>query len=201
MRLSEIIPRQTDRAVIIGHTGSGKTVLAKHLLQWKPYTVVYDSKGTIDWPEYELHTNLRSIGNTLYPRLIYRPDIDSQNENIVEKFFEWVYERRNTTLYVDEVYSIASRTYMPKYYQAILTRGRERNTVAWNSTQRPKEIPKFLLSESEHYYIFRLRLPQDRKEVEEVSGIDSQAIYDLPAHTFLYSNAAGDKLPAMKLSL
>src|SRR4051812_28585848 len=72
--LSEIVPARTDRACIFGQTGSGKTELARRLLWTRDYVVVLDTKGMMQWPEYEKHTSLASLTKSDAPRLLYAPN-------------------------------------------------------------------------------------------------------------------------------
>jgi hypothetical protein len=59
---------------------------------------------------------------------------------------------------------------IPEYYRACLTRGRELGIGMWSASQRPSGLAQIILSESNHYIIFDLNMPQDRKKLAEVSG-------------------------------
>src|SRR6266576_348530 len=103
-----LMPGVTDRAAFVGQTGSGKTTLAEHICRLRPYVVVLDSKGTVDWSGYQLHRTLGTLVQSTAPKLIYRPIYDElTNDETIDLFFNWVYQRKNTTLYVDEIYSVA----------------------------------------------------------------------------------------------
>ena len=196
LRTTDFLPGYTDRAVFIGQTGSGKTTLVRHLLKWRRYTVVYDAKGNIDWPEFTVYTSLDGLINAEEEKLIYKPDLaDLDNFDNIEAFFEWIYFRKNTLVYVDETYTVVKRSVAPFYYKGILTRGRERNTQLWSATQRPSQIPLEIISESEHCYCFRLQLDRDRERIENTFGIDKDAIGYLPKHQFYYANTDGSYGP------
>jgi hypothetical protein len=75
------------------------------------------------------------------------------------------------------------------HLQACLSRGRERGISTVIATQRPKRIPILLLSESEHYYIFRLNMAEDCARVYEITGIDPLAIRGLRNYEFYYYNS------------
>jgi hypothetical protein len=190
-----MLPKRTDRALFLGQTGSGKTTLARRMLWARHYAVIYDGKGTIDWPGYRIVTGIgkaERLDPVKVPRIIYRPPIEEASDpKAIETFFRWIYERGNCTLYVDEVYSVAERT-IPQYYSACMTRGRERGIEVWNSVQRPSRIPLSVLTEAENYYVFRLTLRDDRKRVEECTGMPERNLLDLPKHRF-YVARLGDR--------
>lgn len=188
MLTSELVPARGERAVFVGQTGSGKTTLARVLLRSRRYVVVIDPKGLLAWPEYKVYRSLATLTKAKEERLIYRPSWQElQDPDELEAFFSWVYQRRNCTLYVDELFGICQGEVYPPHFGACLTRGRELGIDVWSATQRPKRVPQVALSESEHYYVFYLKLSQDRERVRDLTGIDDQEIAALPKYDFLYS--------------
>jgi len=204
--VDDLLPGATDRAVFVGQTGSGKTTLARVLLRSRPWVVVLDVKGTLAWKEYKLVRRLKHLPARPEeaPRVIYRPTHEElRSDAVMDALAWWVYERGNTTFYVDELYG-----YLEPFgggiapgLHACLTRGRERGVEVWCSTQRPFRIPLSVLSESEHVYVFRLKVKEDRKRVEEVTGLDEALIATLPKHLFYYCPQDGDPVGPMKLRL
>lgn len=174
--------------MLVGQTGSGKTTLARYLLNHRRYKVVADYKGRIDWPEYKTYTTLSKLVSAREDSLLYRPSYaESQDEETQNKFWEWIYRRGGTTVYADETTAFAHGDIFPYHYGACLVRGRELGIELWSSTQRPTRVPQVMLSESEHYYVFKLKLPQDRERVEAFSGISRREILELPKQYFLYA--------------
>lgn len=204
--VDDLLPGASERAVFVGQTGSGKTTLARVLLRSRPWVVVLDVKGTLGWKEYKLVRTLRQLPERPQdaPRVIYRPThAELRSDAVMDALAWWVYERGNTTLYIDELYG-----YLEPFGGAVapglhacLTRGRERGVEVWCATQRPYRIPLSVLSESEHVYVFRLKVREDRKRVEEVTGIDETLIARLPKHHFYYAPQDGEYLGPVKLKL
>jgi energy-coupling factor transporter ATP-binding protein EcfA2 len=200
--LSSLQPAPTDRAAFVGQTGSGKTTLAQRLLATRAYVVVLDGKGTLDWPGYDFQRSLNDAMKSKAARILYRPtyeelaDVDTQ-----DAFFEWIFRRRNTTVYVDELATVTQGDQYPFHFGACFTRGRELNIETWCSTQRPTRIPQIVLSESEHVYCFRLRLYQDRAKVEQTAQIPESAIVGLPKQEFIYARQDADPSGRLKLQL
>jgi hypothetical protein len=190
---ANLLPGPTDRAAFIGQTGSGKTTLAKEILAWREWVAVYDPKGMIKWPGYLRYDHLADVERSPSARVIYAPTYAELHDvGAVDEFFCWIYEHRNRTVYVDEVYAIcnldgAGRLGYPWHYGACLTRGRERGISVFTATQRPASVPVACLSESEYFYVFRLNWDDDRKRVEQLTGIPRAVVQDLKKHQFVFA--------------
>lgn len=192
MKFHQLLPGTTDRAFIAGQTGSGKTELAERLCRSRQQVVVLDTKGEIAWKPYELFESLDKlyeIDPRKTTRIIYRPNFwEQQDQKVIDEFFQWVYERQNTTLYVDEALSISKSHYIPPHYLACLTRGRSRRVETWSSSQRPSGLHQTILSEAEHYYLFKLKLIPDSEKMESMTAIPAEKIRALPKTRFFYFN-------------
>lgn len=194
-----------DRGVLIGKTGGGKTTLAQFLVEdeWKPYSITWNPKASekvLEWDQIHV-TSLGELyskeGDDDANRIIYTPSaLNARNINNQYEFFYWIYERRHTRLYIDEATEIQYNGLKPPdYLTACLNRGRERGVSTLTATQRPSGVPMNILSESEHYYVFRLNLPQDRKRVEEICGISIEMQLELKDYEFYYFNVSRGLLP------
>lgn len=188
--LADLTPAASDRALFVGMTGSGKTTLARALLASRAYVVVLDGKGTVRWPGWKRVTTLAAaaaLDPVAHPRIIYAPSAgELADDELAEGFYAWVYERRNTLLYIDEIYSVALGADLPFWLHALLTRGRERGCPVWGATQRPMFVPMAFLTEAEHAYLFRLQAPQDRKKVADFYGIAADDLHGLAKRRFYY---------------
>ncbi len=190
--MTNIIPSLSERACIIGMTGSGKTTLAKHILATRPFVAIYDAKGMINWPGYHRVTSLHEAMKSKADKILYAPNHrELRDLAVINHFFFWIYERRNTTVYIDEVYAVTNRGEIPDFYHAILTRGREMQISCISSTQRPKLIPQAVLSESECFYVFRLLLPQDRQKIKDILPISQEKLTKLKKHEFYFGTSDG----------
>lgn len=205
--IETLAPKPTDRALFVGQTGSGKTTLAEVIVRDAHerrgrHVVVVDAKGLIKWPGYVVVTTLKKAIKSKETRLTYRPSYaELRNLEMQELAWEWLYKRGHTTIYVDETAAIVQGDIYPHYYGATLMRGREMGLELYSATQRPMKIPQITLSESEHVYAFRLRLPQDRQRVEALTSIPQERIAALQKQEFLYGPQDGDVQGPLKLAL
>ncbi len=199
---------KNDRAILIGATGSGKTTLARYLVEddAKPYSVTYDAKISESigkWEGHQFYDDFDSLTEAKERRLIFRPSfLESVDKQQQELFFAWIYERWYTRLYIDEAYALLGGINPSFYLQAILSRGRERGISTIIATQRPKRIPLITLSESEHVFLFRLNMVEDRIRAYELTGIDPLDQTSLRNYEFFYFNAlSGKSTSKMTLTL
>jgi hypothetical protein len=157
---------------IAGQTGSGKSVLAEIYCAGRENVILLDTKGETNFsmiPDAPVFDRLDELVNFEQGKAIYRPRWEELNPEYYDKFFEWIYRRKNTDVWVDEVMSLYenANSILP-FHKACLTRGRTRKISVWNVTQRPKTIPLTCISESKHFFIFDLNLDADRKRIMEI---------------------------------
>ena len=165
--------KESEHVFIAGRTGSGKTFLAETYLASYKNVIVLDTKGFFDWSlvgDVPIFDSLKDLEKFGEGKAIYRPNIFEMTDEYYNKFFEWIYLRQNCIVYIDELMSIATSSQIPFYLKAILTRGRQRMTACWVSTQRPKTVPIICLSEATHFFIFDLQMEDDRNRIASVAG-------------------------------
>jgi len=166
-----------EMVFVAGRTGTGKTYLAKkYLANVEQRVWVLDTKGTFIWKEVaekEQRTikNLSEIAAKDTKKLIYKPVPEEMNDDFYEAFFAAAYRLGNVIVLVDECMSVCDNPHkIPFSYKAILTRGRELGVSVWTLTQRPSGIPQVTMSESTHFFIFDLNMPQDRQKLVDITG-------------------------------
>ena len=187
--IERITPAVDDRAVIIGQTGVGKTFLAEYLLQRRPRVWVFDWKGFIKWKKYQVVRSIKDLLETDYPYVIFKVrETELEDFDLFNHFFKAAFLTGDLTVYVDEVTGVTKNQVIPRYYKALLVQGRERGIGVISSTQRPSFIPGFVMSETEHSFIFYLKMGGDKEKVEEMTGIAEERIAALPKRHFIYSD-------------
>lgn len=193
-----------QHAFIVGHTGNGKSVLAKYLVNDSivPYSVVYDAKhddGIGDWPNQTMvhsmgklvrYLNANREKNSEHRRLIYRPSFDdSEDKDQQNIFFRTMFERGGTRVYTDEVSKLVGTTYVCRGFLQCMQLGRSRGISMVNGCQRPSNITQVILSEATWFYIFKLNLRTDREKMEELTDVPQSEFQMLPKYHFLIHNA------------
>lgn len=203
-----VVIKPSEHVFIAGRTGSGKTYLARKYLSRYKNVVALDTKGTLIWPEVSeeeltLVTKLTDLGSVKTPKIIYRPDWQEMEFEFYNEFFRWCYMRGNTIVWVDEAMSVCPNSHkIPDYYKAILTRGRELKVAVWSLSQRPSGIPQVIMSESSHFFVFDLNMPQDREKLVEVTG--AEELLEKPStkygkYTFWYYNVERERAVPARL--
>ncbi len=156
--------------------------------------VVLDGKGTLgNWDLLEWNRETRAMLKNQEPvrtRILW--DIGSDVFEFWEEVLEEIYNARNVTVYCDELYALSDKPgIVQPALRAIYTRGRELGIGAWASTQAPVSVPLVTIRESEHWFMFRLNMDDDRQRMAEfMTQTVRQPISD--KHGFWYMFAEDD---------
>lgn len=160
-------PDDTQRHMILGTTGSGKTYRAMHQLSQRRFDlmpwVIYNFKSdeNIDSIPYARHIELDEI--PIQPGVyIVHPRPDEGPE--MEKQMWAIWDRGDTGVYIDEGLMVGRYN---KAFRAILTQGRSKHVPVILLSQRPAWLDVFSYSESEFLEVFRLQGAKDRKKIGE----------------------------------
>lgn len=173
--MPDIVIDPSERWIILGKTGSGKTQFAKHMLriisQKMPVVIVDPNELWLgrgrggrpeDWAQK------KELGSIDKPRLInefnpkwhvqcLQPDIDGSEEDPrLAKLCYDILKHENIFVYFDESEGIASANVVPRYIRRLWKTGRAHNVGAWVSTQAPRGIPRIFKSQAEKFVIFRV---------------------------------------------
>lgn len=194
MDKNRLVIQPYERVTMLGKTGSGKTYLGKAYASGFDNVLVLDTKGTFTWgrgvPIIRTFDQLRKVGAG---KFIYRPIDSEMNSDFYDAFFEFIYKRRHTVAFVDELNQVMENAHdiLPNW-KNIMQRGRELNVGIFNCTQRPTFVPRMTFSEAEHTFCFRLKLEDDRRRVAEYMGQDALTV-NLKKHGFIYMHESQDK--------
>lgn len=205
MRLSRfyLVHRMTirinnsDRVLILGTTGSGKTVLSKYLLADQSRLIVIDPKHT--YKADRLNKNrMKYPAFTKNFRLLVRPG-RADDERLAD-FLLTAFKKKDVTIYNDELAVMEERyPATVSILKEIALTGREKRVSLWNATQRPRFIQTLFKTESEVWFTFRLQSEEDRKHVAGYIGNEAES--PIPLHQFWYYRTGEESPRLMRLDM
>ncbi len=178
---------------MLGKTGSGKTTVAKKML-YPMYTrrVYWDIKHMNSdlLTSSSLATTPEELAASIKKG---RVSILYQARNIQPYDFnrvcELLYNTGNFTLFVDEAFKVCSPSWIEPWHEQIMTLGRERGVGIVNLTQRPRRCHNTVISEAEHFFIFRLQLEDDIAKLKNILPKKYiRIVPTLPYHHCIYTD-------------
>jgi len=182
------MPNSSNRVVVFGRTGSGKTFFTKWLLSHAaieqiPWVVV-DYKHVGDYDSIPFSKTIRTGELPTKPGVyIIKPDF--KDETAIDQFLYDCLRRGNIGLVFDEGASVPQREPRFKGLKTVLAQGRAKRVPVIFASQRPKHINKSLLSEGDFYARFHLSNDEDVDFVENFMPKDaSERLADY--HCFWY---------------
>lgn len=191
-----------DRVAFVGKTQSGKTHFAGYLALSVRRLIVIDPKGMLSnasrkrrgkysWELTEWESReARKVRADLDRGEAGRLRVPAPLSGNYEPIFRWAYSLQNVTVYIDEMYGVEDGTRPGRWLNALYTRGAEMGIGVWAATQRPRNVPRVMFSESEWKVLFRLTDPDDRVHMRRIIG--PMAEEELKNHAFLLYNDAWD---------
>lgn len=198
-----------DRHVlVVGATGTGKSFLAEQYLKGYKYVVKLDTKdetserrreqkspwdGLEEGKDFTVSHRFNELDEIETDKIIYVPPYEEQTRENFNAFFNWIFERQNTILWIDELMSVGSVNSYPWSLGRLYQQGRSKGVGIWACSQRPSSIPSIVPANSSYYFVFNLYLKADRKRIVDSTGMDQ--FNDIPeGHNFWYYKM-GDEEP------
>lgn len=205
-----------EHVFVCGGTGSGKTMLCEaYLANIDSMVIKLDTKLEcfeklkqnkplwygLNNEDVQIIEHLAELPYVRKDRVIYAPATEEMNIEYYNSLGDWVYEKGDCILWIDELMSVAdSPQRYPFSLKKLYTRGRFKNAVCWSATQRPSDIPAIVLANSNHFFVFNTTLITDRKKMVDSTGCP-EFINLLPKYVFQYSTIGSNTAVKGKLKL
>ncbi len=168
------LPTYQERVNFYGANGSGKSVLAAHMLSAGQYDyVAIDSKGDFSPPgePVVIHSPEDPRWRRGFRHIVYRPDMGHNDGRALDEQLMRLFARGKSSgrrhpfvVYVDEALYL-SKTGRTRWLAALAVAGRSMGIGLWCSSQRPKWIPVEVRSEAWRQYVFFLGQEADEEEI------------------------------------
>lgn len=185
------LPGPTERTVIFGRTGSGKSVFAVWLLSHasideRPWIII-DHKQDKYLKSLPFVKKIK-VGDIPKKPGVYLANADYNNSSMDEDVDDYLFDilrKGNIGIFSDEGSNLPQRE--PKYrgLKAVFAQGRSKRVPFIFATQRPAWINKSVLSEADHYICFDLATAGDIQRVNEfMPDVDPQSLARYSCHWY-----------------
>jgi hypothetical protein len=198
-----------QRAAIIGSTGSGKTQMLLALMRSFPYSPVYimDTKGDESIAEFIKKEGKNAVKVFSIAELIGEgkkrkgadfihilPSLDELAEpQMLDDYLQAIYNINKPCLVcIDEIYQVNVGLNGGRGLNGLLTRGRSKGMSVICCTQRPAWMSKFIMTESQMFFIYRLA-PEDMDKLKK-AGLPVDKNTKLDKYEFLMYKVGENKL-------
>lgn len=207
---------QGDHMLLIGPTKSGKTELASQVLDKRGWVVGMFNKPsdkTVErqyikqgWTRYKKLPK-RGLANDEQRALIW-PEWGSTVEETVlnqkavfQETIDWLMRTGRRCIYYDETAYLNDMLGLTRQINMTFYFARATGISSVAAMQRPKFVPRVLMSNSTHAYISRTTDREDIKRLSDLSTDPAELAWNLShlrdRHDFVYINPLGDAEPTV----
>lgn len=209
---------QGEHVLISGGTGSGKTALARHVVQLRinrgGFVVVFcmkpleDETITRDYADFTRWKRWKKP-NLMDRKILLWPDVSKAKGNkdeilaiqqaVFSEAFDAINHVGRWTVQIDEGLYASSPTFLGKAADIAMSHaiGRSGRLTMVTLSQRPAHLPLILYGSASHAFVGRTRELADLKRLAELGGKEgskdlSRRLSDLQRHDFLWVPVAPD---------
>jgi hypothetical protein len=205
---------QGEHVFISGATGSGKTTLARSILERRGHVLAFalkvkDDTITKDYAGWSVVGSMKEIEPwmnrvVLWPKLKRGggTELLAHQANVVQSAFDHLFKARGWCLFIDELNYMCKFMGVQKPIESLHYIGRSSGISLVTAAQRPAYVPLAVLSNASHAYVGRTKLATDLKRMGDFGDVDpkatSRTIQSLESkHDFLYMPTQGEGVSAV----
>lgn len=174
---------------IVGRKGSGKSSMARRVLERCPRILVFDQMGEHDWipntlEREELDDFLEFANSEQYcaGRIVPEANVAEEFEQLCDS----VYDEGNILFGIEEVPMLVSAGHLPEPFARIVRLGRHRKISLLWTAQRPAEVSRTLTAMTDVFILFSTTEPRDLDAIASRCGSDiANKVAALSLHGFL----------------
>lgn len=214
----KFIWRQGQHLTIVGLIGSGKTTLAKLLLQRRQFVIMLATKRLdpiyteLEQEGYKIVTTVADLEAAVAEleegepgRFIFKPPLSSPSKQAIrdqtEQFQQvllYIYNSGNWAVFCDEIRYLTENLGLRSEFEVLWLQGRTLGISVVALTQRPVAIPLLAFDQAYYMFIFRVNHKDDIDRIADYSGqFGPQVEFTLPRlapHDFLLIDLLHDRL-------
>jgi len=172
--------------IIFGQRGSGKSYLAKKLVEGENRLILYDTLGEYDNGVALFNVaDFRSFFLEHYRgdfRCIYNP---LQPEKEFDAICEYAFDAGDLTFLVEELDVFCSANAVSPAFANIIQRGRHSDISFIGVSQRPFGINRIITAQAKIIYSFKQREPRDIDYLCSFMGDEANIVSELNQYEFM----------------
>lgn len=202
-----LVWRQGEHVAMIGPTGVGKTTLMRELLPLRKYSIVFGTKKRDElyrkiersgYKRVESFSEIRPWDNKilLWPR--HEATITATLNKQRERFrsaLDSVANQGGWSVWFDECKYMAEMLGLGRQLTFCQEQLRSNGGTNVSGAQRPVWLPRSVLANASHVYLWRTTDRDDAKRLADMGGIDSRALMreamTLGKHEFIHVHTRG----------
>jgi len=161
----------TDVSMVIGQRGTGKSVLADYLLR-----------------QYVDAGHKEFVYDTVRDHPNFKQRVTPNNPSL-EDFEEWakkLYEKGNIIVMVEEIDMLCTSSRIGPEFKKLVSLGRHKNIGLILTARRIADVHKLPPSQTHHFFIFRMHLPNDVTYLRQFIGDAADQLPALEDYHFMH---------------